>query len=393
MRIGINALFLQKPMVGSGQHLYHLLQGLDAYDKENVYVLLSPRFRRAYTVHFPELSERFRSVEVMSTLARLGENFEKLWWEQVGLSQAGWKESIDLLHCPYWASPVFSPFRTVVTIHDMIPLVLPQYHWRTISRMYTWLNCVAARRAHAIIAVSESSKRDIVRTLGIPPEKVHVITNAVHESYRPITEPWILGAVRERYLLPPRFVLYFGGFDLRKNVHRVIKAYASLPRTLRQEYKLVIAGRLHLLGHPLYPDPRPLVRQLGLEDEVVFTGQIREQDKVPIYSAASVFVFPSLYEGFGMPVLEAMACGCAVVTSNVSSLPEVVGDTGILVDPYSVEAIAQAIQELLEDPDRRAELGRRARERSRQFSWRQVAEQTAEVYRKVGGARAAARGT
>ncbi len=214
----------------------------------------------------------------------------------------------------------------------------------------------------------------------------------MHESYRPVTEPWILDAVRERYLLPPRFVLYFGGFDLRKNVHRVIRAYASLPRTLRQEYKLVIAGRLHLLGHPLYPDPRPLVRQLGLEDEVVFTGQIREQDKVPIYSAASVFVFPSLYEGFGMPVLEAMACGCAVVTSNVSSLPEVVGDTGVLVDPYSVEAIAQAIQELLEDPDRRAELGRRARERSRQFSWRQVAEQTAEVYRKVGGARAAARG-
>ena len=383
MRIGVNALFLQKPTTGSGQHLYHLLRGLDRYDRENEYVLLSPRFRRAYTVSFPELSDRFQNVEVMSALARLGENVEKLWWEQVGLVRAGWKERIALLHCPYWANPLLGVFPTVVTIHDVIQFVLPQYRWRKMSRMYYWLVSRAARRASAIIAVSECSKRDIVRILGIPPERIHVIGNAVDESFRPITDSWQLAAVRERYGIEPNYLLYFGGFDLRKNVLRIIQAYVRLPAALRARYQLVIAGRLHLLGHPLYPDPRPLVRELSQEGRIIFTGQIREQDKVALYSGAAVFVFPSLYEGFGMPVLEAMACGTPVITSNLSALPEVVGDAGVLVDPYSVEAISQAMAELLSSPTRRRELGQMARERSRGFTWKEVAEKTVQVYRQV----------
>lgn len=383
MRIGINALFLQKPTTGSGQHLFHLLQGLDGFDRENEYVLLSPRFRRAYTMTFPQLSDRFENVEVVTTLARLGENAEKLWWEQVGLVRAGWKERINLLHSPYWASPLFGTFPTVITIHDVIQFVLPQYRWRKISRMYYWLVSRAARRASAIIAVSECSKRDIVRILGIPPERIFVIGNAVDESFRPVTDSWQHAAVRERYGIEPNYLLYFGGFDLRKNVHRIIQAYVRLPEQLRARFQLVIAGRLHLLGHPLYPDPRPLVRELGQEDRIIFTGQIREQDKVPLYSGAAVFLFPSLYEGFGMPVLEAMACGTPVITSNLSALPEVVGDAGVLVDPYRVEAISQAMVELIEDPARRQELGRQARERSRGFTWQEVAERTVQVYRRV----------
>ncbi|MBI4492334.1 MAG: glycosyltransferase family 4 protein [Chloroflexi bacterium] len=383
MRIGINALFLQKPATGSGQHLFHLLRGLDAYDRENEYVLLSPRFRRAYTMSFPQLSDRFQNVEVVSALARLGENAEKVWWEQVGLVGASWKEHIDLLHCPYWANPMVGVFPTVITIHDVIQFVLPQYRWRKMSRMYYWLVSRAARRASAIIAVSECSKRDIVRILGIPPERIFVIGNAVDESFRPITDSWQMAAVRERYGIEPNYVLYFGGFDLRKNVHRTIQAYVRLPAEVRQQYQLVIAGRLHLLGHPLYPDPRPLVRELGQEERIIFTGQIREQDKVALYSGAAVFLFPSLYEGFGMPVLEAMACGTPVISSNLSALPEVVGDAGVLVDPYSVEAISQALAEELSNPARRRELGERARERSSGFSWREVAEKTVQVYQRV----------
>jgi glycosyltransferase involved in cell wall biosynthesis len=147
----------------------------------------------------------------------------------------------------------------------------------------------------------------------------------------------------------------------------------------------VIAGRLHLLGHPLYPDPRPLVRELDMGDRIIFTGQIREQDKAPLYSGATVFAFPSLYEGFGMPVLEAMACGAPVITSRVSALPEVVGDAGVLVDPYSEPAISEAMGELLTSPKKRADLSTRGRARSRDFSWRQVAEQTVQVYEQVGG--------
>jgi glycosyltransferase involved in cell wall biosynthesis len=383
LRIGINALFLQRPATGSGQHLFHLLEGLDAYDKENTYALLSPRFRRAYSVSWPHLSDRFRNVEVVSMLARLGENVEKAWWEQIGLQNSGRREKVDILHCPYFASPLFPIFPTVVTIHDVIPLILKDYAYRRQTVLYNALVSAAAKRAQAIIAVSQCSKRDIERTLHIASHKIHVIGNAVDESFRPIHDSWLLGSVRERYNIAERYVLYFGGFDLRKNVPRLIRSYAQLPTKLRGEHQLVIAGRLNLLGHPVYPDPRPLIRELDLDGQVILTGQIREQDKVPLYSGATAFVFPSLYEGFGMPVLEAMACGVPVLTSNGSALPEVAGDAGLLVDPTSESEIAAGIERLLEDEALRSELAARARERSRFFTWRQVAEQTVEVYRQV----------
>jgi len=384
VRIGINALFLQKPATGMGQHLLHLLEGLDSLDeKDQQYMLLAPRFRRAYTVRAPQLSDRFREVEVVSALARLGENVEQVWWEQVGIVLAGSREKVDLLHCPYWSNPVWSPWPTVVTVHDVIQFVLPEYAWRKISRVYFGLVSAGARRADAIITVSECSKRDIVKLLGLSPERIHVIGNAVDASLFPVRDAWLLASVRERYGIGPRYILYFGGFDLRKNVPRLIEAYARLPERLRREYQLVIAGRYQHLGHPLYPDPRVTVQRLGLEANVLFTGQIREQDKGPLYSAATVFAFPSLYEGFGMTPLEAMACGTPVVTSNRSALPEVVGDAGLLVDPYDTDAISNALAELLESQARREELSRRGFVRAQRFTWHQVAEQTVKVYEEV----------
>jgi len=384
VRIGINAKFLQKPATGMGQHLLHLLEGLDALaEKDQQYILLAPRFRNAYTVRAPQFSDRFREVEAVSALARLGDNVEQVWWEQVGIVRAGIREHIDLLHCPYWSNPLWSPWPTVVTIHDVIQFVLPEYAWRKISRLYFGLVSRAARHADAIITVSECSKEDIVKLLGLSPERIHVIGNAVDASLHPVRDAWLLAAVRERYGIGSRFILYFGGFDLRKNVPRLIEAYAQLPEPLRREYQLVISGRYQHLGHPLYPDPRVTVAHLGLEGNVVFTGQIREQDKAPLYSAATVFAFPSLYEGFGMPVLEAMACGTPVVTSNRSALPEVVGDAGLLVDPYDTAAICGGLADLLEHQDRRDELARRGLDRARRFTWGQVAEQTVRVYGSV----------
>ena len=384
MRIGINALFLQKPTSGMGQHLLHLLEGLDSLpERDQQYMLLAPRFRRAYTVRAPQLSDRFREVEVVSALARLGENVEQVWWEQVGIVLAGMREKIDLLHCPYWANPLWSPWPTVVTVHDVIQFVLPEYAWRKISRVYFGIVSASARRAEAVITVSECSKSDIMKILGLPPERIHVIGNAVDASFYPVRDAWLLANVRERYGIAPRFVLYFGGFDMRKNVLRIIEAYSQLSESLRREYQLVIAGRYQHLGHPLYPDPRETVRRLGLERYVIFTGQIREQDKAALYSAATVYMFPSLYEGFGMTVLEAMACGTPVLTSNLSALPEVVADAGALVDPYDSSAIAQALTELLESQSRREELSRRGLERARRFTWPQVAEQTVRVYKQI----------
>lgn len=386
MRVGINALFLQKPATGMGQHLLHLLEGLDSLDdRDQQYTLLAPRVRRAYTLRAPQLSDRFREVEVVTRLARLGENVEQVWWEQAGIVLAGSREKVDLLHSPYWSNPLWSPWPTVVTVHDVIQFVLPEYAWRKISRMYFGLVSAGARRADAIITVSECSKADIVKILGVAPERIHVIGNAVDDTLYPVRDAWLLKSVRERYGIGPRFILYFGGFDLRKNVPRIIEAYSRLPEHLRKEYGLVIAGRYQNLGHPLFPDPREVVARLGLESNVVFTGQIREQDKAPLFSAATVFVFPSLYEGFGIPVLEAMACGTPVVTSNVSALPEVAGDAGMLVDPYQPDAISSAVANLLDSQSLRDDLSRKGLERARLFTWNGVAEQTLRVYKQTLG--------
>ena len=380
----MNALFLQRPLTGMGQHLFHLLKGLDEYDDQNTYVLLSPRFKHSSVGRLPQLSDRFQNIEVVSSaLRRFGENFESLWWEQVGIVRACHREKIELLHCPYFAAPFFLPARTVVTVHDVITLVMPEYRARRESRMYSSLVAFSVRRADAIITVSDYSKRDIMRTLQIPEDRIHVIGNAVDSSYRPIADGRMVEAVRERYGIGPKYILYFGGFDVRKNVDRLLEAYAALPRSTRDEYPLVIAGRLLFMGHPLYPDPRPRIRELGLEEHVVVTGQIREQDKAPLYSAATLYVFPSLYEGFGMTVLEAMACGATVITSNLSALPEVTDDAACLVDPYDTEAITQAMGELLENETLRSELRERALARAQHFSWKRVAQQTLEVYNKL----------
>ncbi len=384
MRIAINAYFLQQPATGSGQHLYYLLEALDAVDEANRYLVLYPRLSNTQIVRTPHLGSRFVVQEVRGTAEHLGARFGKMWWEQVALRQACAEEGVGLLHSPYFASPLFPNVPTVVTVHDVIPLVLPHYRRSLHARAYGGLVSAAARKAEAIITVSETSKKDIVRVLDIPAERVHVIYNAVDHNLRQICDEAALEGVRDARGIAGDFVLYFGGFDERKNVERVIRAFHAARPRFERPCQLVLAGSLNLVGeHPLYPDPRPLIAKLGLEEQVIVTGRIPEEEKALLYSAATAFVFPSLYEGFGIPVLEAMACGAPTITSNDSSLPEVAGDAAWLVDPTSVEAIAEAMVRLVADEGLRNEMRRKGFQRVSQFSWETSALKTLEVYRRV----------
>ncbi len=383
MRIAINAYFLEQPATGSGEHIYYLLEALDAIDESNQYLALYPRLTGSQLARTPHLGPNFQIREVRGVAERLGPRLGKLWWEQVALRGLCAREKVDLLHSPYFASPLAPNVPTVVTIHDVIPLVLPDYGRAPHVRAYMALVSAAARRAAAILTVSETSKLDIVRVLGIPPERVHVTYNATDASLHPIGDRSSLEDLRDSYGINGDFLLYFGGFDRRKNVERILLAYRAAREEFHNPCQLVLAGSTSLVGHPLYPDPRRMILRYGLEGQVIVTGRVSEEEKPLLYSAAIGFVFPSLYEGFGMPVLEAMACGTPVITSNTSSLPEVAGNAALLVDPTSVEAMGEAMARVVNDEALREELGRKGLVRASQFSWESSAAKTLEVYRKV----------
>lgn len=310
--------------------------------------------------------------------AHWAENWRKLWFEQIAFPRACPRSKVEIVHVPYFGPPLVSPVPTVVTIHDLIPLILPAYRGSILVRAYTTLAAISAWRASILLADSESTRRDVVRLLGIAPERVEVTPLAVAELYRPCS-PSEIDEIRARYALPPKYLLYLGGFDQRKNLGLLMGALAldsQLP-------PLVIAGQLPEHDSPFFPDPRRLAMEHLVAERVPFIGWVPEEDKPALYSGAEAFLYPSLYEGFGLPVLEALACGAPVIAAARSSLPELVGDAGILLPPDDARAWAEAISELVSNRGRREELASRARERAAQYTWQKTAALTAAAYRRA----------
>lgn len=363
MDIVVNTWFWDQPATGSGQYVRHLLPAL---------IDLAPGS------HFHPVSPGPAS---RSQLAGL---FYKLWFEQVVFPRAATRQHADVAHIPYFAAPVRLATPTVTTVHDLIPMVLPAYRRSVLVRVYTRLVAAGTRWADAIIADSECSKRDTVAHLAVEPQRVHVIPLAAGPQFQPAA-PEHIEHVRSRYSLPERYVLYLGGFDQRKNVPALLRAFAQLRKQGLQatELRLVVAGRLPAADTGFTPDPQRVAADLALEESVIFPGWIAETDKPALYSGAELFVFPSIYEGFGLPVLEAMACGAPVMTSNASSLPEVAGEAGLTVDPNDIGALAQTMAVVLGDEERRQAMREAGLTWASCFSWKRTAQATLGVYRSV----------
>jgi SAM-dependent methyltransferase len=274
----------------------------------------------------------------------------------------------------------------VVTIHDLIMFLFPQTRGSSRARAYTRLVGRAARRADLILADSKNTKADVVRVLGIPADRVVVVPLACQDDFRPVEDEQRLEAVREKYGLSPDFIFYIGGLDWRKNLPLLLRAFASLGKT----NQLAIAGRTLSSNPASFPDLPGLARELGIQDRVVFLGQVAEEDKPALYSAAAAFVFPSLYEGFGLTPLEAMACGVPVVCSRAGSLPEVVGDAALLFDPQGEGALARALGQVLTEDNLRERLRERGLSQARRFSWERTAAETLQAYQSVAPGRSLA---
>jgi glycosyltransferase involved in cell wall biosynthesis len=370
MRIVIDARKLHD--FGIGTYIRNIVTEIGAIDHTTDYVLLT---RPDDTGTAAAAGPNFRAVVETSRPYSLAEQWR--------IPRAAAKARADLLHEPHYVLPALTRCKTVVTIHDCIHLRFPQYLPGRTAYVYAHsMIRLAARKADRILTVSAASKADILHFTGVAPEKVVVAHNGLDARFASVPDAEAVDRVRQRFELTHPFVLYVGNIKPHKNLERLIAAFAAMRADGPENLKLVVIGD----ETSRHPGLRQAVHRNRLDKHVRFFGFQPAATLVVFYRLARAFVFPSLYEGFGLPPLEAMANETPVVTSNISSLPEVTGGAALLVDPTDVDAIADGIRRAVTDEALRQDLIARGRARAREFSWARAAASTLQVYRDVLGA-------
>jgi glycosyltransferase involved in cell wall biosynthesis len=327
-----------------------------------------------------ELRARYPQHQFIEWPCRQGSGWRlpnQLWWDQVQVPRLARRDHVDVLHTPAFSGPVLRSCPLVMTVHDLLYTRYPEWLPTARSRWYwgRWIPWTA-QRASAVIAPSESTKRDLVDLIGISQDRIHVVPEAVDPHFFARPSPAEITAYRAKRGLAEPYILYVGSIDRRKDLGGLIRAFA-LAHSRLKGYRLVIAG--HLI--PGRSDLADAVRASGLAGEILLPGYVPDDELQLLYAGASLFVYPSWWEGFGLPPLEAMAQGVPVITYRSSSLPEVVGDAAVLIDPpFSADALADAMVRVLEHEPLRSSLIGRGLRQAGKFSWTRAAEQTMAVY-------------
>ncbi len=366
MRIGIDARLVFYHQAGIGQYILRLTNALAALDRENEYFLFQSRKDRTRLVNAPNFHRR------------------RLWtpshhrFERLALSAEMLPHPLDVLHSPDFIPPRVLRAPSVITVHDLAFLLYPRFLTPDAARYYGQVDPASRSAAH-VIAVSQSTKRDVTRLLGVPEHQVSVIYEAAHPSARPLDKAEAHAHVQQKYGIAEPFILFVSTIEPRKNLPTLLAAYSKLLEAYKSNARLVVAGHKGWLTEEV----DAAVDKHKLHDAVCFLGAVPTEELVYLYNAARVFAHPSFYEGFGLTPLEAMACGTPVIVSNVSSLPEVVGDAGLLLDPNDVDAWAVALHRVLTDDELHREMANKSLKRAALFSWERAARETLDVYRKV----------
>jgi glycosyltransferase involved in cell wall biosynthesis len=373
LHIAINGFFWDKPTVGVGQYLHGLLNAINHVDAVHIELLIPagttpPEVPSGVTLHI-----------VATPFDGTSANLAKLWFEQIAVPQAAARLRVQLLHVPYFAPPYFCQVPVVTTIPDLIPLTRPAYRGSLLVRGYMALVKAASQRSHTLLAISHAVAKSASQMLHRPIGDIIVTHLAADPMYTPHADA--VAYVAERGIIGP-YVYYVGGYDERKNVMTLIHAFAKLPDHIRTHTWLVLAGKVPSHNRALFPDIDAEIDRLGIRAQVKQLDVGRSENPY-FYGAATIFAYPSLLEGFGLPPLEAMACGTPVMCSNQSSLPEVVGDAAILVDPTQPQAWTEALTQLLQDPHQRAALRAAGLQRAQRFAYTHTAQTTVEAYRTV----------
>lgn len=388
-----SGLFLSHPASGTGLYTHRVIDYLATHGPAHGVDIRIPTTQGLHHAAPPGARPTAQARwETLRTplVGRWGANLDKVWWEQVSLPHYAQKEHGAVLYSPHFSLPLWSPCPGVITIHDLIPLVLPEYRGSRAIRAYFHLVRAAARRAAAVITVSHHARADIIRLLGIPPERVHVFYEGVDVRYHPDQPTTDSARVRARHDLPAQYALYLGGNDTRKNVPVLLDAWARLARqgAAHPLPPLVVVARAPATPSTFFPDLRGHAAAAGLTNQQVrFVDFVDDEDKPALYANASLFLYPSLYEGFGLPLLEAMASGVPVLAAQATSLPEIVGNAGLLLSPRTVDAWAQTLHDLWPDHARRQALAAAGRAQASQFRWETLGEHILTLLISLLGAR------
>jgi glycosyltransferase involved in cell wall biosynthesis len=375
MKIGLVAIFAEGQKTGIGYYTCNLVKELQNIDHVNQYFTIQSKMMSIFPTDLKH------QIIIRSPLRNLRIKGSTLFW-QLFLSPLKLRRDIDLsiVHDP-WDIACFAIFdlhcKKVVTIHDIAPLTGLNTTSRFNVVLHKRLLPRVIKRADIIITVSQFSKNEIVKYFGTEPDKIKVVYQGISEGFRivPKTE---LTPIFAKYKLPPTFILYVGAICKQKNIQLLLKAYSRIKKEISE--KVVIVGpQMYGGDNNLFQ----LIRDLDLKEDVIFTGYVNDNELPLFYNAASIFVFPSLYEGFGLPPLESMACGTPVITSDRTSLPEVVGDAGLMVNPSDVDSMIRTIKMLLNDEDLRRKMIKRGLERIKMFQEQQSAQKTLEIYREL----------
>jgi glycosyltransferase involved in cell wall biosynthesis len=366
MRVGIDARLVYYSQAGIGQYILHLVNGLARVDQKTEYVLLQSRKDSTAILD----GANFRRVSLWTPshhrLERYAMNVELV------------RLRLDVLHSPDFIPPHRPNCKSVITVHDLAFLLYPHFLTRESARYYGHID-QAVRWTDQIVAVSESTKRDTIQHLGVPEDKITVVYEAANPIFRPVGRDQARQRVLERHDVAGPFILFVSTIEPRKNVPTLVRAVAQLVECYKQDVQLVLAGGKGWL----FEDAFAIVDELKMGDRVRFLGRVSSEDLLYLYNAAEMLAHPAFYEGFGLPPLEAMACGLPVIVSNVASLPEVVGDAGLLVDPHDVDELTVSMWRVLTDSQLRAEMQSKGLRQSARFSWERAARETRTIYQRA----------